>query len=452
MWITQEVVLSDQLVFHCGANACSWEQLSGVVSIKLTREQISEPSARILFKYSHSFESLITLYSFHKGGKKTSLFDGLLHTRGRQATHDHDRIYGLLGLVQAPDLIPDYEIPLNTLYRNVLRHIIENERSLDILSLCMVGETTSHFELRERQHKWYMYVPHEKIQELRQRDILIDKNSRWTGAIYDPILMDEIPSAKYKRDDVVLSWIPSWVPYWPFIRHEVKLDTLVSNLENIFYCATGGSKPQVRFGGDVLVVRGIKISRVASTFGHLTQEHTQSSKFRFWTRYCSYEHEIRSSDRKQAPSQETWAYPYGGTPQGNLRAFQATIVLGRDENGRKDDTIGNPAWNYVFSLSDYIGDEVGLLPDRPIALSKDAEFIGNARRIIKRTLSEPRKGAELFFTSSGHMGIGHDSMRDGDVICLLLGARVPFVLRPFENPKDSQSNEQHFHLLGECCK
>ena len=47
----------------------------------------------------------------------------------------------------------------------------------------------------------------------------------------------------------------------------------------------------------------------------------------------------------------------------------------------------------------------------------------------------------FFVTREGHMGLGPRDMEPGDVVCILLGAQVPFVLRAVNN---------HYVLLGEC--
>lgn len=47
----------------------------------------------------------------------------------------------------------------------------------------------------------------------------------------------------------------------------------------------------------------------------------------------------------------------------------------------------------------------------------------------------------FFITREGHMGLGPRDMEPGDVVCILFGAQVPFVLRAVNN---------HYVLLGEC--
>ncbi|MCJ1438051.1 hypothetical protein MMC27_007438 [Xylographa pallens] len=51
-------------------------------------------------------------------------------------------------------------------------------------------------------------------------------------------------------------------------------------------------------------------------------------------------------------------------------------------------------------------------------------------------------GRRLFISEAGHMGLCPESTEPADVICIIFGADVPFVLRPLQNG--------HFLLVGEC--
>jgi hypothetical protein len=39
----------------------------------------------------------------------------------------------------------------------------------------------------------------------------------------------------------------------------------------------------------------------------------------------------------------------------------------------------------------------------------------------------------VYRTRDGRLGLGLEAMRPGDVVCVLLGGRAPFVLRPVQN-------------------
>jgi hypothetical protein len=51
-----------------------------------------------------------------------------------------------------------------------------------------------------------------------------------------------------------------------------------------------------------------------------------------------------------------------------------------------------------------------------------AQFVSQAFRACN--------GRKLFFTKNGRLGVGPMAMRSGDISCILVGARTPFILRP----------------------
>jgi hypothetical protein len=51
-------------------------------------------------------------------------------------------------------------------------------------------------------------------------------------------------------------------------------------------------------------------------------------------------------------------------------------------------------------------------------------------------------GRTLFATKSGYMGIGDNALEPGDLVCVLLGGRTPYILRPAEGRK--------YRFIGEC--
>ena len=48
----------------------------------------------------------------------------------------------------------------------------------------------------------------------------------------------------------------------------------------------------------------------------------------------------------------------------------------------------------------------------------------------------------LFVTSSGHLGLGPAGMMSGDIVAILFGGNVPYILRPLVN--------KQWHFVGEC--
>lgn len=295
--MTHELVLSDRLVFYCGAGSCSWDQLCAVMDLeKLTAFQLPESAAGSLWLKLKRLKPMVGPRQDHENGGKMPLLDCLLYTRNQLATDPRDRIFALLGLAQAPGVVPDYTIPLNALKRDNLRHVIQHERTLDALAVC-VNESSSQFELCERQHECYLDTPNEHTKELREQ-IVMEFSSPMTLANYDPMLTDHVESP-FNALEVLLSWVPSWLPYWSLSAPRGR-DILHSESEGLYYCATGNNEPEVRFEGDILAVRGIFITKIVSITRGDAGDQKDALLNQQWTIYCAYEDKQKSASSRQS--------------------------------------------------------------------------------------------------------------------------------------------------------
>lgn len=49
----------------------------------------------------------------------------------------------------------------------------------------------------------------------------------------------------------------------------------------------------------------------------------------------------------------------------------------------------------------------------------------------------------MVITSKGSFGSTQMEVQEGDLVCIFLGARIPFIIRPYED---------RYFLIGEACK
>src|SRR3569833_2043589 len=64
-----------------------------------------------------------------------------------------------------------------------------------------------------------------------------------------------------------------------------------------------------------------------------------------------------------------------------------------------------------------------------------------ARYLVFAQVSQQER--RVFATGNGYIGVGRRTVAEGDVICLLYGSPVPFILRPVDNV------EGRYELVGE---
>lgn len=82
-------------------------------------------------------------------------------------------------------------------------------------------------------------------------------------------------------------------------------------------------------------------------------------------------------------------------------------------------------------------------PKRRSSLLDETEISPDPLHSAQHTLAfGPSTGRVLFVTTTGFVGLAPHSVRGGDLVYIILGANIPFVLRPRPNNVD-------FELVGE---
>ncbi|OCK83636.1 HET-domain-containing protein [Lepidopterella palustris CBS 459.81] len=123
------------------------------------------------------------------------------------------------------------------------------------------------------------------------------------------------------------------------------------------------------------------------------------------------------------------------------RTVATTITAGRCEHGwiiRNEERHLADFAAFLLELDpDWLKDS---WPEESEYLTELAEDIGNADR-SKEALWRYTCYRTPFFTKKGKLGIGPGAMQDGDLICVLFGSQVPFVIR---------TEGDHYRFIGEC--
>jgi hypothetical protein len=117
--------------------------------------------------------------------------------------------------------------------------------------------------------------------------------------------------------------------------------------------------------------------------------------------------------------------PYGGLDN-QKEAFIDTKLMGSQISEPVTETLARKAMAYQAGWAE---------PERCTVYSESEEdFI----EVIACTCEH------IFFIGERKfMGQGPMTMKEGDLVCILYGGRVPFILRPWG---------EKYYLMGECCK
>ncbi|KAF2433571.1 HET-domain-containing protein [Tothia fuscella] len=230
-----------------------------------------------------------------------------------------------------------------------------------------------------------------------------------------------------EREVIDATVFPSWVPRWNVRSGNSTLGTCAWQS---IYSADGGSVPFIVRSPDrkILIARGIMLQEVewVSKVSRLSQFGAESVAHLWKSSNCQEQEE-------------------DGSPYENLlTAFSLTVVANRtravETNSRTSWTPYSPysPHHYADFLRYWMTfgtESKGIDGLRQLAAAPRSwnDFALNARDMCA--------GKRLFRALDGHLGLGPANMQPGDRVCVLLGARVPFVVR---------CNGDHWHLVGEC--
>lgn len=205
--------------------------------------------------------------------------------------------------------------------------------------------------------------------------------------------------------------LPSWVPDWR-IQTPQRQDVL-SVSSSFRYRATGSSHPLVKLSSDssTLIASGVLFDRVS----HIEPSEAVDLEYRIAAVFSEY------NDIEQI---------YAPTSESLRRALQRVWFLD------------------VMDWTDE-GEDCRWTADaheRYEAIWKNAEASEEAKlkyNKMLQALASKRFKRSAFVTAGRRIGIAAAKIQPGDVIALLLGGDVPFVLRPTDSPK-------HYTLAADC--
>jgi len=398
IWVIQETVLAQNAVFLLEGQEISWDWVGlaaaiistnfAAQSLRLTGYFTSESvlvgaaNAHLMYRLSTSQSYLEPL--------KFSFCQLLQLTRGFECTDDRDRIYGLLGLSMtdgdsvATKIIANYRKERKYVYRDVARLILNSDSPLVLLS-------SAHLQ----------------------------KTSR--------------PS--------LLPPLPSWIPRW----HEHGTRTLRPLYPHPeFRCADGSriaSQIRISDSGQTLSVYGLVLDRI------VVVEQISKLSFTDYIPRCRF----------QTPKWTPILSEIGKNKRA-LEGLAMTLTCGKDHTGYPVNSVDSHLADFAACLGSNKLNWGALGHTQQLTTSNTQQGAaetkldgllapymdsgnGNAKRYAD-AVNAALASHTMFRTESRLLGMGPAKlMEDGDVLCVLFGADVPFLLR---------QHEDGYLVIGEC--
>lgn len=388
IWTLQEVVLSkaDPIIVN-GSHVYPWSRLAAVASWLRKQGYV---------RRGHIPESVFNvdiIGLLRRSLTKWPLEALISATQTKyQSSDQRDKVYSLLGLTAdcedistvPRDLLPDYGISVKQVYLQVSRHLIRKTGSLALLT--RTRGTEGSRTRRLRKHDFYDFP----------------------------------------------SWLPDWSDFsvggmelrrsFSWIHYsDVANPARLSYPEA--YNASAGLSLQLQDGADIEVLRidAFKVDRIAKTYC-MNEEDVVNSEFvrRFASiilRACWIAVPLLAID-----DVESWAEKFV-----RVSSADQPAIRGRDPGQSVKDGM-----SYLLGLICGEKDLKDLLP--PSTVDQLISASGNGEPDMYATeASHFCFNRSFFVTSAGRMGVGPSDTRLDDVVAVLPGSGVPFVIRSCEN-------------------
>jgi hypothetical protein len=352
-------------------------------------------------------------------------------TRQLEVTNPRDRVYGLLGMTTVDNnpgtnslfIDPDYTITEAELWLKVAWKMIRDTGNLSILS--SVQYTAHHYE-SEHAH--------------RNSDI-------------------------HRSGEVTSSWVPQW-------DHVFRTTLAAWDLDERFEAAKGFPLDLLNATDEtpeVLRVGGIQVGTVGYTGSYMWHDvDTGILALNYLGPFFATESGLRLLARVYTAGRNAYGSLTKSTDEA-LSDFAAYTLLLHD----RSITDSQPDDNDVYAE--------GLLSEREYYIrdSKSFETIFHMHSELKgrlETLAQKGDAARfqqgalamcirrrLFLTLNGFIGLGPDTVQEGDIVTVLSGGDIPYLLRPIANPEllsktesassptiTQTSSGQSYIFVGEC--
>ncbi|KAK6607425.1 hypothetical protein H4I96_03660 [Botrytis cinerea] len=374
LWIIQEVALAKNPTVHCGSHSISFDD----------------------FDFCHS----------------SLLLSEVLEIIGPHiaVTDPRDRIYGLLGLANSCDIIPDYTLSRTQVYTQAAKNILSSG-NFNYLGVFSGDEITSSNDAPSWATDLDLIAEH----SFGVRPLTIYDNDKYCYKA----ATDLTSNLRFHDNDRVLSARGVIVG---------DIDTcgqvMDANTHSHFEILGQWEDTMLRrFRCDHLVASQSEnsgtIMGVDTTLGGWSEGTLDKDD---WETSILNLRQARGSMKHQE------SYVAGGTL---TEAYCRTLLMNKILS--ESDTLER---FYDDHVPEYNEDMCKPTPTELKRMSMLRES-----RMFDKNLEESIRGRRLFITSKGHIGLGHQQVEKGDVLCVLSGSPVPHILRLYGD---------YWTVVGQC--
>ena len=385
-----------EMLFVCGNKSVPWDYVSRVShAVQPYRWEPAQTLA--LFQAGYGYTDMdypvnlireIWKSPASVAEAECTLLKQLWHFKSRKCGDPRDKVFAILAIckdLKSEDVKIDYSVPVAQVYSEVARFIITRDRNLKLLSACQ------------------------------------SYGSKIAG-------------------------LPSWVPDWNIesrYRPTRPISSWIAGDQNDMFSASGSLPARVEFSADLqtMSVQGLLIAKVSALGTHLENDGetietpaTQKKMFSLFQRWWPLA-KAHTPDVTPTPNNSG---DVGGGGERRFDAFWRTIITDMNSFSQKaDPDVEGAQFRSWMALP-----STAFEPEDLVAGSNVQENLS-----FVASFQQATRNRRFLVTEQGQMGLGPRLMRPGDLVCVLLGSGVPFVLREVGG---GGSGDGGYELVGEC--
>lgn len=446
-WVVQEVVFARQLTLHQRNYTWIWEYFLEAIEVlidpsvpeiaSIFESSMSYGVSRHHLPYglSHGLMMARTRALYQHGGREP-LYVILQRFTAFKATNDHDKIFALLGFIDNDlDHLIDYNRPIECLLIEIAKYLLAQGDLVHVLHLAGTG----YFALKENQvgySKALLGLP-----------------------LFQAPLATELETTDSRQGPTAPYWVPDWrVSRTPrTLAHSGHMPHLqyraASNIEARMYVSSDDPQCLRSVGHIVDSIRHAgATSRAAGVVDGLVQVMVQTHFHVEWLAEAQALAANFAAPAQLGDSHTTeeavWRTVLGDRTQTarpiprrlihTMRSIHSSIDRIHDAAQR----IGLQLGGDLSRLETHLVEHPHLFQDA-LREMQDKDFWESGTCLM--LIGDPEYPRRFCVTAEGRIGLVPHNALAGDLVVVLHGAQVPFVIRP-----SAATGGRQYELVGEC--
>ena len=446
LWMVTEVMAAQDAIIRLGGSSVAWSDFLMVCQrIHGVRRNSSIPDA-FLTNLRRARSMLTKQPDF-------SITHLLSRFRGLQCSDDRDRVFALLTtskeVQERYHYLPDYNLTTAEVYADIVKFIIRETKSLDVLSCNQAPGRSRNLPswAVDWSRDWLARVLEPRFSQSRSQHAFQACAGR--DAIMLESSKDQLVLKGISIHSIASTYQPSRQDIEALTRDpDTALDAIIHHLH--------ASSPASEALTEVLRSNLFRTLTIDAAMPKTAlNEAPDSSLFSFTTRALgcclSKASQIKPDGDATTADIKPQTQPrslqiYDSGFRGNSEPPSIDLSSYTPRPPTKLDQILNNTSPPTIAPQPEIRPRF-TYPEPTIYPPNEANSSITCPDSVIAWITSFLHGRKLFRTKSGHFGLGPGCAQAGDKVGVLLGADVPFVLRTAQAPDDST---KIYHVVGEC--